>query len=316
MKLIIVGNGFDCAQRENITNYKEKFDTSYKNFGKYLKTKESGLIDLLNTICEEYDANEDEYWYQFEERLGNPDLANLQDDLDIERDFIKRMYDVYDDDSATETVEWSQVEGFRKIKYHFCKWLKEREQNLKQLHNEGYVNKLILMNSFVDEDIFLNFNYTNTIELIYGLCNVYHIHGDIEECNRISEASNNSDIVLGHKYKKSTLRKSFYEDVNNSIKRIEKEYSELFDKNCDDIIEEDKTSFFSLLDEEKNNIEEVYVLGHSIEDVDIDYFSKIIEVLGDDVKWIVSDFKGDSLAKKERLLKINSNLKIDDCIIE
>ena len=316
MKLIIVGNGFDCAQRFAIKSMNERFDTSYTNFGNFLRKKDSALVNLLDTICEEYSTDDPQYWYQFEERLGKPDLANLQDDLELEQDFIKKMHDDYDDDSVTETVEWTQVDGFLKIKYYFCKWLQARENGLKFLLESKLVNKLSIMDTFSEEDIFLNFNYTRTIELVYDLSYVFHIHGDIEECKYISESSNNPDIILGHKYKKYKFGRINYDSVVKSLSKIEKKYAEIFDKNCEDIIDEDKTCFFSVLNDKKGEIDEIYVLGHSIEDVDIDYFRKIIEILGDKQKWYISDYNNDFVDKKSRLLRVNPNLKVDKCVIK
>ena len=74
MKLIIVGNGFDLAHKNKI-NAQNKFDTLYLGFVQYLKNKKSDFLTLLQILSLGYDINKDNYWYKFEERLGNPNFV-------------------------------------------------------------------------------------------------------------------------------------------------------------------------------------------------------------------------------------------------
>src|SRR5690606_32822826 len=82
--------------------------------------------------------------------------------------------------------------------------------------------------------------------------------------------------------------------------RILDKYFEETYKNTDTIIKE-KKSFFGKL----SNIEEVFVLGHSISPVDIKYFQTVFNTVSKNSTWTVSYYSDDQKEKfTETLISI------------
>lgn len=65
--LIIVGNGFDLFH---------SIPSKYIDFASFLKAKDSELYDLVET----YFSVDQDFWWEFEERLAEFDAASLIDD--------------------------------------------------------------------------------------------------------------------------------------------------------------------------------------------------------------------------------------------
>lgn len=132
---------------------------------------------------------------------------------------------------------------------------------------------------------YLTFNYTSILSRIYKVpgANVLFIHGDA--------GSQNQDIVLGHAWNPTGLPslndvtdpESLDPRVMEGNELINDYFGRTF-KNTPSIIDANK-SFFSSLSEISN----IYILGHSLSDVDIAYFKAIIQNIDTDkVHWRIS----------------------------
>lgn len=157
----------------------------------------------------------------------------------------------------------------------------------------------------MEEDIILNFNYTETIESLYGR-ECYHIHGtsfdpiffDVDNDTYMNR------IVLGHEYENEIEDDKYEDDFHDCYDsegpvNIEREYRKIFSKKCNEIIAE--YPFFSVLEKEYESIDEVIVMGHSLADVDAPYIKKIISIIGDSIPWQVSVYNGND---KEMIEKV------------
>ena len=132
----------------------------------------------------------------------------------------------------------------------------------------------------IQKDIYINFNYTHTLEEIYGIpCEqILHIHGEVGKNN----------LKLGYPKGKFTPEKYSYDargkgsgpyieiEIEEHINGIEDyyvrtAYQELIDK-CKSFYKEIEIDLLEdFLDENQCKVEEIIVYGHSCA-IDFDYF--------------------------------------------
>ncbi len=293
MKLIIVGNGFDRAHG---------LGTSYVEFAKYLKKNDIESWQLLKELTD-YDCEEDRWWYQFEEQLHDMKLENMADAIEqAGYDFRIRCEK---EEQEYYTIEYLKIvftPQFQKLKKTFCTWIWSINRIIDNYQNRS---KDKIDSIIMEEDIILNFNYTETIESLYGR-ECYHIHGtsfdpiffDVDKDTYMNR------IVLGHEYENEIEDDKYEDDFHDcydseGLVNIEREYRKIFSKKCNEIIAE--YPFFSVLEKEYESIDEVIVMGHSLADVDAPYIKKIISIIGDSIPWQVSVYNGND---KEMIEKV------------
>lgn len=272
-KLFIIGNGFDLHH---------DIPSRYSQFGAYLKTASPTIFEYV----EKYLFQEEDLWSVFEERL-----AYLDDDQIIEEaEQFLVSYGAEDwSDSYHHDFEYEieQVVGglSKKLRDHFATWV--RTLPIPTQKRGGLVR-------CVDpKSRFLNFNYTPTLQRLYAVSdkNVLHIHG--------SASNPNDSIILGHGWERSlqeTLSLQVDEDTDTRVaggyKLIDDYFSETL-KNSASIIQKEKAYFVGLKD-----VTDVWVLGHSLSEVDYPYFEQIIENTSATTRWIVSYHSDPSHAQR------------------
>ena len=281
--LNIIGNGFDLYHG---------LPTSYYFFACYfLKNYEETYYELASMygITEgiySYPSNEltpgiddSGFWSDFEKNLGILDLEwvenSLLDNLDLE----------FSDPPVTLEVDRPNI--VQDIKDILFKWIRDTVDK-----DEVYkiVNKHLNMNKvkFGEDDYFISFNYTHTLEKIYEKEEVFHIHGEC--CN-----DNADELIIGHGNDKEIMRLNreiseldddaqFYQDTNNRVQ----EYS--FEK---EILESLRKPVSECEAELKRNLSYykkpylINVYGCSLGEVDIPYM-RLIHKKWPDVKWSFS----------------------------
>ena len=152
---------------------------------------------------------------------------------------------------------------------------------------------------------FISFNYTNTLEAAYGISatDVLYLHGTVME---------RDSIVLGHGDNEQSfdiigVENEYEQDLEtgevnicgtsadeidiHEINRSAIEHYNDSKKNSKEIIAENTVFFQSL-----NLISDVFVLGHSLSDVDHTYFEHILDILPSSAIWHVSYY-----TEKERI---------------
>ncbi len=138
--------------------------------------------------------------------------------------------------------------------------------------------------------MFLTFNYTRTLEKIYNLENVFHIHGITGE--QVVMGHGNGDC--GH-----TCGDDF--GINEVNSKYIRNYFIKTNKNTKKIIRNNaffhKTNFM--------NIEEVYIMGHSLNYIDIPYIKKILQFISRDVIWNIVHLNDDNKVYYLNLLNDN-----------
>lgn len=265
--LYVIGNGFDLAHG---------VPSSYSKFRDWLG-RHSDLREALETYI-----RNDALWWNLEEAL-----ADL--DLDTPSMAIPEMLDAFDayDPDAQMADYYAAIEMAmlpvdtitNELPKKFRKWIES-------LNVDSSVKPL--RNVVKPGAKYLNFNYTEFAETLYGAQSVCYIHG--------SRKNRKDKLILGHSYKKSVP------DVSVKMPRFKDGfkrgmlnaafddamvhtgwYDQVTTKNSRQIIKNHESFFDGLSD-----IDAVIVIGHSLSEVDMEYFERICSVVHIDAKWIFS----------------------------
>lgn len=267
--LYIIGNGFDLCHN---------LPTGYSCFQKYVKENYEKQYHLFGKY---FTPNEpDQLWSDFERNLNNFDvLTYVKDNIHS----WKGMY-FLDVDRCWETFELN-------LKDLFFQWVKNISFDSVNEHRYSFED--------TNMSLFLTFNYTATLEKIYGIQTqdrVCHIHGatgvdNIEKpivgCDGstdwwTSEIKEQIEKLIG----KSGIKECTWIDtikynveaLQGSLKKhheTEKIQDEL--GNIVNPCIRYNHCFFERI--KKENITDIYVLGHSLDRVDKDYFVQINELI-------------------------------------
>lgn len=300
-KLFIVGNGFDRAH---------SLPTSYEHFKKYLS-------DLIR----EYEG-----LYKSEEYINMKEIPRSTiPNLYIENRLVahyeqerKIVYWLIDDVAKRKhDIKWSEFEnhlGQLRFKKVIKKWGEDEfdEDCLRCSINDisgfffEWINTIDLSKakgkpyiSLIDgkRDIALSFNYTETLECIYGMdvSNICYIHGQREtvaelqrEKSMCAFGKNNSHLVVGFgsKYvrnKKEVIKKNLLMGLFKDTESIISQHEDFFN------------------DIAYSGIKEIYSLGFSFSEVDMPYIKKICDELrrdnsDGDMIWFIAPY-GNSLQR-------------------
>lgn len=294
MKLYIIGNGFDLYH---------DLDTRYASFGLYLKNNYREVYELL---LEHYNFTDldpnfpssmsNPLWSEFESNMSS---LNTESVLEANMDAIPNYAfdDFRDRDRYTLEIEMERILGL--LTTNLYKAFKEfiLAVDFPKFDLDKAIN--------LDRDAtYLTFNYTDTLTYYYEVTdsNIIFIHGKAED--------DDQKLILGH----GVDPQNFKEKPIESPKKLsEEEYEQWMEhqadqydysfqrgknginqyfsktfKGTDKIIENNKDFFLRL-----SNVDEVYVLGHSLADVDLPYFYKLTQSVKPDAKWVATfyDFK-------------------------
>lgn len=258
-RLYIIGNGFDLYHG---------IKSKYSDFKEFVEENDNKLFETL----EKY-FNSDELWSDFEGTLAYLDTETICDNASnyLESYAAEDWRDAYHHDYQYEIQRAIDVITVD-LKEKFTEWILQLEISL--------IEKYILpLNSK-----YLTFNYTDTLELIYNIPseNILYIHN-----KAITE---NSNLILGHSRQPSE-QESFNDPRNIEDQDVRvTEGNQILDnyfketyKNTETIISENAEFFRQLAD-----IEEIFIIGHSLSKVDIKYFEIITNNVNNNVKWTVT----------------------------
>lgn len=273
--LYIIGNGFDLMHGVKSSYY------SFRNsLGKH-----SNLRFVLETFWTPEDI-----WADFEEGLAHFNVEMMAGRFMVENWLDDTGYFEEGEDSAAnfymaaefavnpmETVATELPERFRAWVESLS--IRTDDRPLKALIKKGKV---------------LSFNYTEFIEDLYGvpMSNVCYIHG----CRRKIKYKPKEKLILGHKpgasdsaydmEEKPRKKRTYHSEVVDQAQEVAfgliSEYDQELTKETSEIIERHHDFFDSL-----KNIKSIVTIGHSISEVDWDYFKKVTESVEeiDKVNW-------------------------------
>lgn len=296
MRLYIIGNGFDIAHN---------MKTSYLNFRDYIirnkcpqyvyEDCESAFIemfasgsksDVAKYIVSVLDGARDdgECWNHLEAFLGNELIrcisCELYDcDINDERHPFREIY-------LNAEISECISNAFTQFRTYFDEWL-QQDVATQKCKEKAEVKKMLISG----ECLFLNFNYTMTLEEVYGIKDVCHIHGKIDD----------EQILFGHgDIGEVSISESAYgADYNFSYLKeiLRKDTAEAIHKNQD---------FFDSL----AGVTEIYSYGFSFSDADMIYVDKIISKLNiGDLTWHLNRYVLDK-EKEDVRKEIEERLKL------
>lgn len=267
MKLFIIGNGFDRAHN---------LPTDYWDFRKYLEHYHPDFLYDFESRYSIYPKDTKEYkksllWSDFE-----TNLANINEDVIIENAISIDMGLEDDSEVGIEDTLRSYFKEEYQYIYYLGGYLKRWVNGIKVKKARPRTSKICS----VDENFYITFNYTSTLEKVYGIDNsqVLHIHGSLFNAT--------NDPIIGHG---NTVR---LENIQKTICKAETEYDEKQMSICRVVQDYYQTTFKNVLQYmyklsvlDKKNIEEIFIVGHSLKGVDLPYFLEIDKKTGKAAVW-------------------------------
>lgn len=269
-RLVIIGNGFDLHHG---------MQTSYLNYREYLLR--NGGKDIVECFEEQEELNEIYLWNNLEHVLG---LLNYEKAYC----YLLPYNDENWSDSAHHDFQYEiekMTQYWPGIKDNLANWIRQID------YKKADKNLFSIINN---DSSFLSFNYTNTLEVLYGINkeNILYIHGD---------ASETEELVLGHR------NESYYPewDINDKdcdvrlleADQIMESHRLNTQKDIESIINQN-SQFFEGID----IYDEVYVLGLSYNDIDAEYLKKIAEN-GKHLKWYFNWYSREDYAEIDEYAK-------------
>jgi len=225
--------------------------SKYSDFADYCKLNEQKLFNAMNQEFPGLIENRENLWSNFELELGNPDIPFL----------VRKAKEI-----GLEKVENMQeevcVDHFT-LSMAFSDWISKLSS---LIHRENFPLQFVLP----EEACYLTFNYTLTLEHVYGVTHVYHIHSQYNPNNREF-----SDYIWGHNKSDEELNADFAKYgasvVEADIHTLRDDISawrKSYDKGNEVL--------YKLL-AENDGVAQIIVLGHSMSEVDYMYFKEINE---------------------------------------
>jgi len=266
--LYILGNGFDIYHG---------LKTRYADFHRFV----SDSYPELETALESYfnfQVDDDYLWKSFESDLCEFNYKSFFDDinhLDVLDESFKRSDCFGLEDDITQQGE----DLVSNIRDAFVSWIESVDY-------PGKVNQKSKLIHFQPSSLFINFNYTDTLEELYQIpkSTILYLHNNANDYN--------GELIFGHAAKKEKMPKgNDLDEEGNSNRTMFTDAEDAarapfyeFQKNTTDILKSHKVYFKKL-----NYIKEVMVLGHSLGKVDWPYFRKIASI-ANDAEWYFSYF--------------------------
>lgn len=269
--LYIIGNGFDLHHG---------LATSFSNFKEFVARRNPGLKSTVEDYLCDLNGN----WANLEEALAHLDTDQV---IDHASNFLvsygaEDWSDSYHHDYQYEINEVVHAVSGR-LKEEFFSWV----QTIK-IPSEAAKRLL----KIEPNALFLNFNYTSTIQELYSPYKpqVLHVHGSAED--------GEEEIILGHGWSATERPKlnewDEFDDVDKRVMEgyelIESYFENTF-KPTSEIIKRNRSFFDALLD-----VSDVYVWGHSLSSVDLPYLAEVAAITNANrPTWHVSHYRPSSI---------------------
>lgn len=269
--LYVIGNGFDIVHGVP-SRYSDFRDSMGRN---------NDLRWRLETFLKT-----DSLWSDFEEALAHIDGSAMLGTVDMWMDIMG----AYEPDAqmadmciAYEAATDSALEITRALPKKFRKWVETLKSTKEPMWN----------NILHPAGLYLNFNYTEFVETLYGVAaqRVTYIHG----CRK----NKKQELILGHapgagdnddwtptipvpKYKSRRKRELLDAAMESAAYNLTW-YDNETTKKTDEIIANHQEFFDKSADATM-----IVVLGHSLSVVDYPYFREIIKQNRNKAKWLIS----------------------------
>ena len=258
--LFIIGNGFDIWQG---------LDTRFSQFEAYYLAHRSEILKKLHIrpyIVQTAEGKKE----LCDVELLYGDIFNL-DELDSAfwNDFEHALGEI--NGEPVHAVFGKEKRNIRRLKQCI-----RNSQKILQKAFEGWTHSIEIEPkaepyTFGENCLFINFNYTDTLEKRFGIPKekIFHIHG---------KANTDSELIFGHA--------AHPQKPEPMLRQFGGRFAQLYlhetllyetDKHCADHIRE-LILFLSMHGVMAEDIQHIYVLGHGMGVVDFDYFQFLLQV--------------------------------------
>lgn len=266
--LYVIGNGFDVAHgiKSRYSDFRH-FEVSRNN---------ERFVNLMDIFF----STETEFWSDIETALGQYDEDSIIDFCNPEEEF-DIDHPTRSEAAYTDSPDYIFQPLLTDLKNDFREWV----DNI----DISGVEKIMTLNK---DTKYLTFNYTDTLESIYGIpqLNILHIHGS---------RGTGDEYIVGHSNYRDEDKP--YDDDDIYFKQetrakiigwMNKEY-----KDSESIVSHNEDFFSSL-----SGVKQVIVLGHSLNKVDLPYFRRIVQETGTDILWKFSFYGDDDVVKIQKFI--------------
>lgn len=294
-RLFIIGNGFDLEH-----GLPTRYNPDFKRIAE--------MNEQNSSFWEIYQSRRPNIWADFEHCLANPDFNELEE---IYEGYAPDYTSDHESDRNAIIFQVDLNGLLMEELYEFA------EQAEFEIDSSNQIKKYL--NTFQEEDLFLSFNYTHTLEKKYNIkqYNILHIHGEVGKDN----------LILGypdgeyepekyyydarHKGRGPYIEVDFEEHINKLYENEEIDYYTytaytLLINKVKSFIKEPKIEYLKLFLEDKQ-FDQIIVLGHSCA-IDIEYFDYINNKYPT-AKWVFSPFNPETKNNIDKLIK---DLKISN----
>lgn len=294
-KLFVIGNGFDLAHNmeTGFNQFRDYLRESYSiihNYVPYVPETVLGhhgeevqdtteVVALIAYLLDEatVDIGKENDWSEIEKLLGK---LNLQECIDN----IEQQYDKEGDRNYfweyenTESICGNMALAISSITEFLSEWIHTIEVPLSPIKRfTEIINQR--------KDLFLTFNYTQTLEKLYGCAseNICHIHGMVSDDSCFQE----DELILGHcgqiDYQNN---KAIPYDMGDGLQAI---YESLRKNTSKQIMLHD--DFFKKISCEAIN--KIYSFGFAFADVDLPYMRKLCDSIDTkNITWWLNTYGG------------------------
>lgn len=269
--LYILGNGFDLMH---------EIPSSYSDFARFCKKKNKSLFDIVNKSFPSLSKNPDNLWSNFEEALGTPDYNFML--KEAKKNDIGKI----------ENMEKPLGVDYCELRDMMTKWIESLSKSIEvtKVSKQMYFDK--------ENAFFLTFNYTNTLEEVYGIPSdiCCHIHEGYDKTLSVDFVGYN----WGHskcENEINTKLKSLRLDATDVIPHDIKEAVMYFGKRYDD----GNRKLESWMESIPKQVNDIIVMGHSMAEVDYPYFKSICETYPS-AKWHIFYFNQNDLNRKRKVV--------------
>lgn len=283
--LHVIGNGFDLAHgiKSRYANFKEY---AWKHIG-----FDGYQLGLMETCYPDINpaTGEFELWSDLEHALGKPDIEAdynaTTEDVELEEGHEIR-YQPQMEDAPTFALS-SMFSTFHKI---FEEWVNHIDIDVEPLQSIPHFDRA---------GKFLSFNYTETLERMYGIPRerINYIHGRrgtsdkliVGHCNDVEGQSALPDDPYVYMYEG-------YDNVAREINSQRKNVSEII---------ADNSKFWENL----TGVDRVVLYGHSLSDIDMPYLKEVASHVDSEAEWYFSIYYSNPVERDERVLVIKQTIE-------
>lgn len=294
-KLFIIGNGFDLEH---------DLKTEYKDFYNYLM-EDYQRSTFINNIEKIVACSSDELWSSFEKNLGNLNLDIFMEEVMSERKDFNNDFDygLLDESHLINFTIENRISSLHKLDGMVKDWIET-------ISFKNVTPKKKYQNIFTETSFFINFNYTNTLQEVYGIADekVFHVHGDV------------TDPIMGHGMDGEANYYQKFETIDfatNEFNTAIYEQIEQFYNNSRKETYVFSRQMINFIQRMNIEIDEVCIIGHSLGEVDSIYFRELSNYYYDK-PWIIYsrysdeyEVNKDKESKLKLLHQINNQLHAD-----